>query len=281
MDELPFLFSTVQGSAESRQFRLTDNTGTGVTTFTGSESLSAKLYAGDDIASSITPTLAWGTPPVVTLTIAANATSSLTAQPGYILAFTVGSVTRLMGRVTILPASASTAALSTRVSYNDLRRLDGASLEALITSTDQAGFAEQRHLARKNTDDIIQRHYRRGYERRQDTLDHLMDDFGGFYRSGSHDAELQEWLDEDGRLILTTPNGQRLKDAEAYYALHLVYSAQMTERPDDAYSAKARRYKILSGNLYAQCMAEIDTTATADGVADIVIDLSTADRLRA
>jgi hypothetical protein len=277
-DELPFLFSTVQGSAESRQFRLLDSAGIPVSTFTGSESLSAKLYAGDDITSSITPTLAWGTPPVVTLTIAANATSSLTAQPGYILAFTVGSVTRLMGRVTILPASASTAALSTRVSYNDLRRLDGASLEALITSTDQAGFAEQRHLARKHTDAVIQRHYRGASSFLEDGR--TFGAWGTEFRDGRHSTWLQDYLDDD-RLILTTPSGQMLKDAEAYYALHLIYSAQMTDKADDAYASKAHRHLMKAGNLYADCVAEIDTTTVADGVGDLSIDLGTVDRLRA
>jgi hypothetical protein len=196
------------------------------------------------------------------------------------------STRRDLGILRLTAAPGSAAGRPAYCTPDDLRRLAGSWLDDQAEhDADQAGFLEQRADARNWLDGLVQRHYRGGSWARQSTLDHLLDGGGGAgrwprRRDGRHDARLQAWLDAD-RLALDTPDGRRLVDACACWALARICDRQLGGGENDPWPARARRYRAQAEHLAAGSVAGIDTTEPADGVADLVIDLGTADRLRA
>lgn len=251
------------------------------------DTLAASAWAGDANAASWTPTAAWVDATAGTFTVKWDgaATSSL-AVGRYRLQVRVTDVSD-SNRVHVLyeawikltESPGAVAALATYVTYDEVLKWVPGWISDLQERDDQAGFAEQRNLARKWTDNVIQRHYRRdSFLPRQDTLDDLWYGYG--LRFGEHDTTLQGHLDDD-RLVLTTPAGQEIKRANAYYVAHLLAEGQIGTQGETDWARLSSRYKRMAEATITQVTAGIDTTTVADGVEDMYIDLSVVDRLRA
>jgi hypothetical protein len=179
----------------------------------------------------------------------------------------------------VLPAPGVAVDLPTYASFADLVR-EAPWIRDLVRSdpTRHSDFEDYLNQARIEMDSIIQRHYRGETIDRQANMDYLLD--APAYRSAATSTTLQTWLDDD-RLILTTPNGQRIK---RWCALYAAWRVSKTEIGD---SDAATAYRKFGANCWHEAnamtstlVAEIDTTDTADGVADIVVDFATADTLR-
>lgn len=272
----------VRGSSGSWTVTLLDDEAEAITTYTGSETLDASVWPGDDVEELFAPTAAWLSAPAGTVTLTVSAVQSATLTPGsYSVSLSVDTAIVRVGRLLVLPGPGGTAdPPAVYGTYDDMRRVAGSWLADLQESgSDQTGFREQRGTARAWFDGILQRHYRRDTGiARQDSLDHLLIGIGARY--GEHDTTLQDWLDDD-RLVLTTPAGKRIVECVSRYAVALVCEAQISGKPDDVWRDRARMFRSRAQNDVASITAEIDTTSTADGVGDLVIDLGTADRLRA
>lgn len=252
------------------------------------DTLTAACWRGDDQASSFTPTPTWVSAAAGTMRVTIAGASTTSLAPGrYLIRVTatdVSDANRVFevwrANLDLLASPGSGTTPDVYGTYDDMRRVAGAWLADLQESgSDQTGFAEQRGAARAWFDGILQRHYRRDTGvARQDSLDHLLVGIGARY--GEHDTTLQDWLDDD-RLVLTTPAGKRIVECVSRYAVALVCEAQISGKPDDVWRDRARMFRSRAQNDVASITAEIDTTTVADGVGDLVIDLGTADRLRA
>jgi hypothetical protein len=271
----------VRGSADSWTLTLLDDTASAITgTFTGSEALAASVWAGDDQAALFAPTAAWLSATNGTVTLSVSASDSATLIPGarYHVQLTVGTRRVRVGWLSVLPSPGTGTAARVYCTLDEVLALAPGWVSSLQETDDLSGLAEQRAKARKWTDGVIQAHYRRDTSvPRQDSLDHLL--YGTGYRYPVHDVQLQTWLDDD-RLILTTPTGERIKSANAYYTLHLICEGQIGRDGDDTFRRLSARYRSMAGNELSQCTAEIDTTTVKDGVGDLFIDLSVVDRIR-
>lgn len=249
--------------------------------FTGSETIAATLWSGDDQTIAATLAAAWvpGTAATCAPAIKLTATAATvgTLSPG---AWRVQVVIDPAGGkhhalppgayLTLTAAPGSATALAVYCTAEDLYR-EFACLDQLRSCHDQTGFAEQRALAREWTDAVIQACWRGGY---QDSLGMPSP------HDGPHvDRWLQERLDA-GALIRTSPNGRRIVRANALYAIALVARPQFSRAEDQGYSFQriAREYDARAESLIRSSVAELDTTG--DGHADIVISLSITRVLR-
>lgn len=278
------VYEAYQGAAKSWTVTLRDDNGDPVTTHSSGDSRTVYAFTGDNQASAYAPTATWLSAGSGTLTLSLAAATTATESPGwYQLVIDIGSgpARYHLGRLRLLAAPGAAPAIATYCSYDNMRQLAGAWIDDLVEmDSGQTDFAEQRGLARKWFDALLQRHYRRNtVTPRTDTFDDLLA-WGVPWRVGEHSAELQTWLDAD-RLVLTTPSGQTILDACAYYAIHLVCQSQVSKRADDIYQDRSRLFLGRANELAITITAEVDTTTIADGVGDLLIDLGVVDRLRA
>lgn len=264
-----------------KTFRMTlyDTNGAVVTGYSGASTLTAKVWPGDDQAATFTPTCAWITPGSGLFSVTISAAQSAVTPAIYRLSVTVTSGGVISpafdGRLKILDSVGSASALATYCTYEDMRRL-APWIGELQSEDDQAGFAEQRHLARKWLDSIIQKHYRDGgWGSYYTTFDHLID---GYQKHGGHDTTLQGYLDVSG-LILNSD----VVETTARYAIGLVLASRLTATSD-----KGQVYKGLGARYMAEAKAKvstltvgIDTTSPLDGTADLYISLATVDPIYA
>lgn len=286
------VYEAAIGSDQSWRLYLFKRAGVSADPYLGSETVSAVVWPGGNLPETFAPTLEWedpdGEPPTLTLSVDGDDTAELAAGD-YFLRITVDGSSRTIGRFRLLASPGEGAAPATYCSYADMRRRAGAWLDNLLETSDLSGFMLERAEARQWFDHLLQRHNPRPIYR-QDSLDHLLPSWFGGGGNGRHDAQLQTWLDDD-RLILTTPTGTRIVQANACYAIFLACRAQVTMEDDDVYGRRARSYKSEAENIARGITAEIDTTYTAvdpeadpvvyvgDGIGDLLIDLGTAVRL--
>lgn len=277
----------VAGADRSAVLTLRDALGAAVTSYTGSATLAATCWPGDDRPAAFAPTATWLDAAAGTIALGCAAADTATLDPGdypVLLAITASGRTakQVVATLRILAAPGSGTAPAVYGSYDELLRY-APWLARLKADSDQAGFAEQRARARTWFDSLIQRHWRgdRGYYGGQspdDSLDYLYDR-GRPYRTGAISTTLQGWLDA-GRLVLTGPTGAAIRECVARKAIALVCAPQLgSPDKETSYQALARRFAREADALASQITAEIDTTPTPDGVGDLAIDLSASDVL--
>lgn len=250
--------------------------GTPFTLFTGSETLSAVLWTGEDQAV-ITPgpTATWTDAPngAYALALAASATTPLTPGIYRIMVevqatsqrFTLfnGSL-RVYGR----PGSAS-AFKTPYCSIGDMRR-EYANINKLLNpDSDVTGFAEQIQDARDWIENLGQRHYRGSVAIDPARFAVFAD---GFWRSGRDNVWLQEQFDADA-LILR----RDVVQAVACYAVARVLLAQTDGKNAENYQHQGGRLAVRADAIASQITLQLDTNG--DGLADVAIDLGSADRL--
>lgn len=243
--------------------------------FSGSDTLSASVWPGDDIAQSFAPTMAWvsATAGTATLTIAGASTSSLAAGSYRLtVSVTVSGAKYLIhdGTLTLSAVAGTGTQGAVYCTFDDMQR-EFASIGGLASKSDQSGFREQRAEARAWFDSIILRHYLGQQTVISQTRFNVGDSL--WQRSGLEDQTIRGYLDDD--LLLVTTN---VKRATALYAVYRVLGAQIGASGDNQYNKLAGRFLAMAENIVATTTAEIDTDS--DGIGDIPIDLGVIDVLR-
>jgi hypothetical protein len=281
-------FPLSQGSALVIPAVLRDPLGNPITTDTGAEALTTTVWPGGSAAPSFAPATTWVSPAAGTITIAITSAQTVGLDPGRYQLLT--RVTPPGGDpvdgyactldVAAFAGAGAGAAPTSYGSFADL--LDRAPwLEKLQRPTDLAGFARQRHLARKWFEDLLHRHYRGASGLLGDFAFVPGLSFGGrpgdaiSYRDGRRSSDLQSWLDAGG-LDVT----EQVIDAVSCYAIALLCDRQIAPGKDDnGYPAAAARWFARAEDAALNITAEIDTNG--DSVNDLTIRLGTYDTLEA
>lgn len=239
-------------------------------TFTGSETLAATIWAGDDLAGGITPTLAWdtsiagnpasATEPVLLLTVPA---SILTSWSAGIFSYQcrANTTTELArGTIQFTLAPGSGVAPKTYCSAEDLRRCCPW-IDDLQHPGQQSGFAEERGQAREWVDQCLHAHDGRSASLANWEGGWLVGDMG------RRSSWLQTQLDAD-KLMLRP----EIVRANAYYAVSLVLRTQLGSREKTPYQSLAAEYRGMAEATLLTTVAELDTNA--DGEGDYAIPLN-------
>ncbi|HWE39524.1 MAG TPA: hypothetical protein VG406_23445 [Isosphaeraceae bacterium] len=252
--------------------------------YSAADVLTARVWAGGGQPTLATPAVAWAPqgPPYYQVTLAASQAAALGPGQWYCLvtvalAGTTTSQEAFDGVLVVTDAPGTATAPRVYCGRVDMVRI-APWIESVGASGQQAGFADERGVARDFTETLLQRHYRGNrWFPRQGTLDHLLDGVLGLYRPGRQDVTLQGWLDAGG-LILAGPTGTQVVRANAYLALAEVLEPLIGDRGKTSYQALAARFRARGEEILINLTPEIDTDG--DGKADVVIELGNVDVLR-
>lgn len=263
------------GFTATYPFTIQSGFDTAVTVFTGSDTLGASVWPGDDVAQSFAPTMAWVTATAGTakLTILGSSTSSLAAGTYRLSVSVTSSGEKYLiheGTLTLTAVAGSGTQGTTYCSFDDMRR-EFSTVGDLAGKADQSGFREQRAEARAWFDSVILRHYAGQQTAVSQTTFNTAAD--PWQRTGLEDPVIRGYL--TGNKLLVTTNVKRIN---ALYACHRVCAAQIGVGAGNEYHKLAARFLRLAENLVATTTVELDTDA--DGEGDIPIDLGCIDVLR-
>lgn len=257
-------------------FTVVDRLGTAQTSlFESGDVLDASLWPGDDRAETFDPGVAWvsATAGTAALTIAASDTSGMTPGTYRLQVWTIVDSQKCLihnGTLTLTAAPGAATALTSYCSLQDMQRFFP-SIGDLQSATDQAGFAEQRDMARKWFDAMVQRHYRSGSTGPTDTRFGDYTVFGG--RTGARSDYIQDLLDDDALIL-----NQDVIDCTACYAVSLVLSAQIGRNADGALPNLGARFAMRAADMASLVTAELDTNA--DGIGEVIVELGCHDVIR-
>jgi hypothetical protein len=243
-------------------------------TYTGSETLAASVWPGDDRAALFSPTVAWLDPDARTMSLSWAGSDTSGLAPGrYRLELRItsgGATTKLdVAAVDLLATPGSATAPAAYCTFDDLRVEAGSWVESLQADVStQAGFAEERGRAREEFDRLVQAHY--GGEA-----------FSGIgwpgYTGGPTTFGRSTWLADqlDADALIVTPDVRRWN---ALWTLYLVCRRQIGVKADSPYQAMAAGYRAEAEALAKGLAAELDTDA--DGECDVAIPLGMIRTLR-
>lgn len=270
--------SQVLGTTRSWQITARVNHQPIINTFVPGDALSAKVFAGDGQPTLFSPTVAWITPSAGTikLTIAAAQLAGAGITPGIYRIQVVVTPTSdaepravLDGRIELTATSGSASAPTAYVSASEL--LDYApTLETIQDREhDMEGFAEQRHLARRETDRRILNAYRPvpGRSWRYVNPDGTapgpylrMVDSGPAGAVAPSNADLKGYLDA-GALDVS----QDVAEFNARWAAALVYEAQVQggTQAVNPYAELARLNRAMAEAAWNDAVIELATTGGA------------------
>jgi hypothetical protein len=241
-----------------------------ITTYSGTEPLTAKVWQGDDqtaltgvVSLDFTDPLAG----LTTATISGLATSSLVTQVLAVeLDITVGLLILpyWQGFLSLTPSAGSAAVPATYVSYHDLLDAAGAWLPKLISKTGQTSFLAERTTARARFDKAILARVRPAAF-----------DMGSYLASGYSSGQLLSDQDDQYVKGLLAANNLIINpdvvQANVYLALHLICEKQITWDEKDTFFARSRYYYAKWDQVLSSITAELDTNA--DGVGDLTINM--------
>jgi hypothetical protein len=256
-----------QGADRVQDITLIDGQGAPVTTFTAGAALAAAVWAGDQQEAAFAPTVAWvdAAAGTVRLTFAAADTADL--APGSYpvqLTITASGLVR-KNNVATLQILASPGADTAQAVYCTAEQLLNHVpwLDELLGSDDQAGFAEQRAMAREWFDDLVAARYAAESGGSLQFTPYLP---GTAYGGNGSEAYIREQLDENK--LVVRPWVVR---AVSYYAAGEILRHQVGTRDKTSYQVLGDRYMADARDLARQHYAELDVDA--DGVAEIRVSL--------
>ncbi len=261
---MPAIEPVIAGGYFSRTVVLDNLNGA---TYTGSATLAASLWSGDDRAQEFAPTAAWVSASALTVLITATAAQTATLAPGdypVMLTITEGGfaqrevacvmrVTAAPGSGTAPPAYCTVADLYAVVPW----------IKELQSPDDQAGFAEARGAAREWLDAVIVSRTSGGSTGR-------WIDYSGLSVSRTDRNWVQDQLDDD-LLVLTGGDGKRLVRACCLYAASDVLRHQVGDRGENTYQDLAASMRREAEAIVTSGWAWLDLDD--DGTADYPIDL--------
>jgi hypothetical protein len=258
----------LQGADFARTITILDRHGDAITTYTGAAALAATLWPGDDQAALLTLSAVWVTPSAGTARIGASASQTATLEPGVYpvrLSITASGVvsSAVVLQLEVLAAPGTALAPPSYCSFADMRSVVPW-IGELITTEDQSGFSGHRGAARAWLDSVVLSKVPAGRAAGpRDLVAH-----GG--------ASSRQWvasLLDDDALVLTGPDGKRLKRACALFACAEVLKYQVGSRDETSYQALAHDLRHEAESLARQGVAWLD--ADDDGIGDLMLDLST------
>jgi hypothetical protein len=239
-------------------------------TYLITDTLTAKVWPGDDQLIVATPTASWIDVTVAQWKLAFVPADTATLIPGtyrFRVTATRGSgvVELLSDSVEITAVPGAAAAPAVYCTYEDMAAEVNWLQQFQSETEDQTGFAEQRKKAREWMDGMILRSAPR-YGAGQ-----LVSMQGSWnWGSGTRlamDPVMAGYLAADG-LMLTTPQGRAIVQACACYAISLVFQSQIGKEN----AGMANGFAMKARYIAATIVAEIDSND--DGVADYAIPLS-------
>lgn len=264
----------IQGSTEPFVVTLNDENGNPVTTYTGSEELTAVVWAGDDQSPLFAPTVTWNTPAaaLVNVTISGTNTAALTPAT-YRIDVSADGVVGATAALTIDWAPGSAPVRPTYCTIRDLRREANWIDDLQNLEQHQAGFADECADARDWLDENILRNYRAGFVSLLGYHGLALDAWftGGNRRSQLTNYTLKLWLSQD--LLMVRP---RIVKVCVFYTLAQICKQQIGV--GGKWPALAAMYRHQCNSLLAGTTAEIDLIPQ-DGIPDIPITFSAVNTL--
>jgi hypothetical protein len=256
--------------------------------FTGSDALSAQVFAGDGQPVLFAPTCSWVDAAAGTIRVAITAAQLAAAAitPGeYLLRVFVTPVSdgqpRLVGQwsIAFTPAPGTDAAPTAYATYRDLGDYSPELQKLQDKLNDLTQFAHERHTARAETDNRILNGYRPvpGRARRYYNAGRTgAGPYGPLYLTAADLADpafaaptataVRAWLDAGGLRI--TPD---IAEFNARWASALVYGGQAGTSNAYAQQAVVERGLAEAAWTRAKAALEIDTTSPLDGVYEVRI----------
>lgn len=276
----------VRGSSGSWTVTLLDDTATEITTYTGSETLDASVWPGDDVGELFAPTAAWLSSPAGTVTLSVSAAQSATLDPGsYSVSLSIDDTIVRVGRLLVLPGPGGTAdAPPTYGSLDGMKRKSGENIADLMETSDLGNGKELLAEGRRAVDREVLSRARSIVETQAErhapveTSDPIeittgVDAGPGWGASTVPDTSVRDQLDdfrgylEDDLLMVATPEDRAAVDACEHLALAELFGRQTGQGDaDEKYRNLALRHRTLALRLLAGWTARIDTDS--DGVAD-------------
>lgn len=272
---MPDVIVTRPGSTKSWTITLRNSQGTALQNlYTADDTLSAQVWAGEDQAPLLVPTVAWVNAAAGTLKLTITAAQLAAAgveDDIYDVSVTVTTASDgepsvgWAGLLQVEDAPGTATALSAYASSGDLAAVAPEVGALQSRRADLAGFLAQRHEARVEFEARVIARYRPQPGRSRRSLDAAAQGPGPYVvLADSPDgspppatAAVRAWLDGD-RLILTP----EIRIANAYYAAALVFEDQVLANPQsaNAYAALAVRYRERFDQAWPRCMVEFDAT---------------------
>jgi hypothetical protein len=265
-------FQVLQGAALDLTVTLTDSMGDPITDYTGSETLSARLWPGGNLPTSFAPAASWISAAAGTIAVAHTASQTAGLTVGrYIgtLALvdpTLGPLEAYRWSVEILQGPGTGVAPKTYVDLSDLLEYGSGWLYKLMDAGDEVGFLKQRGRATSWLDDTIIAAWQTG------NCMALGDPGYGAVLVGQGNGQLPSaWLRQQldaGALILR----DLVKEIVANRALAIICQGkiEMGDKGED-YRKLARFYRNESEQLARTLRAEIDTNN--DGFPELAVNL--------
>ena len=252
-----------QGDAASWVITVRDASGSAITsTYTGSETLAARVWPGDTLPVSFVPTCAWKVAASGTIDLSVSGAQTTSVSPGtYYLQIRItdggSTYSAFDAQLAIEAAPGATATPSTYCTYAELLTYGRFDLIEVPTDYDQAGFLVQRARARTWFEDLLYSHDR--------GISNSSQGWSIYSRIGTGIGK-NPWLKTAlaANQLLVTDD---IKEANACYALSLI----LIGRPE-----RAAEFRFRAGEIAKTVVAEIDTNA--DGLGDYTIDLSNVGR---
>jgi hypothetical protein len=248
---------------------ITDGNGVQVTTFSGSDVPTAKIWPGDSEAAIDTPTVTWiqtAAPASLNLTITPTDTAALEVQPYPIEAWVAHSGQNLLvwrGWLDVSASSGSAAAPAVYSTFGDMLDVAGDWIKDLLFRSGTAGFLRQRARARSYLEDVLLARYRPqqlGY--RPD----ISLGYGWWTLPEAPNQVLRGYL-ASNYLIVTA----KVREICSHLALSYACRRDLGNAGDgNPYLARAGYHWRRAHQLIAGYVAEVDINA--DGIADVTIN---------
>lgn len=265
-----------QGSALTIQPPITDGNGNPITTYTGSETLTSKVWPGGAQPATYTPAPTWVSPSAGTTQLIIPAADSTALSPGryqvwcFIQPSMADPSCYYQATLDVIQGPGTETPPTTYCAYSDLLRYGRSWLRQLQTGDDEAGFAEQLGRARSWIEDLAHAHYR---------VASMTIVVGAQAMGPRRSGTRSDWLIQElaaNTLILT----DQIKEAAAKKALAYICESQVgVGQNSDQYARLARMYHSQSDYLGTCLTLSLDTNG--DGYADVVIDCSCTDPMDA
>lgn len=287
--QLPASGSTDRFAQDYDQTTLIIGTPSNVVTsiFASTDTLAATVWAGDDEAPLLRPTITWiaATKGQVMISFADRDTLTLAPGPYYLQAFAtlpavVGPPAVAARTTAILPCGTSLEIIAapgtatprpTYINITDVRKI-APWIDDLQVPENRAGFDDQLADARDWVDEVTLRNYRGGNVSLLGYHGFALD---AWYTGGGRRTSLtNRWLKAAlaANQLLVTP---RIKNICAYYALSRICESFITK--SGQYVALASRFRFEAESLLASTTVEIDVNG--DGYGEVPINLSSTNTL--
>ncbi|WP_165231363.1 hypothetical protein [Aquisphaera insulae] len=262
------------GTSRDFPFQAMTASGPAASVFLATDALVARLWPGDDRAPLATPSASWiDAPGAATFQVSFQDADTVGIPPGdyplQVWASRSGRTTTLLPPGTtlkLLAAPGTATAPSSYCTFADMQAECGWIGNVANTDADQAGFAEQRALARAWLDSLIAAAMPGGPIGGGPCFDSLAAIPGGNAGSPLAGSWLQSALD-GGAVLLTGPRGAAVRRATACHALAAVLRSQASPGGGadlTRYAAVfARMANALASNLTVDLDLDLDGTADA------------------